>query len=112
VSVCCSVLQCVVALAWLVLQSAGCAVGLRCSVLPCVSVYCSVFQCVAVCCGVGPAGAAVGRLSSHDARQCCSVLQCVAVCGLQIMTQGSLAGRRQPSCSGHSLVHFRYYLFV
>jgi len=65
VSVCCSMLHYVVALARLVLQSAGCPVGLRCSVLPCVSVYCSVFQCVAVFCGLGPVGAAVGRLSSQ-----------------------------------------------
>ena len=79
----------------------------------CVAVCCRVFQCIAVCFSVLQCFVAWAPLVPQLAgflRK--AELQCVAVCGLQIMTQGSLAGRRLPSYNGHSLVHFLYYLFV
>ena len=66
VAMCCSMLQCAVAVRCSVLQ----CVGVCWSVLYCVVVCCSMLQCVVVCCCSVLQCVAV----------CCSVLQCVAVC--------------------------------
>jgi hypothetical protein len=61
-TLCCSVLQCVVVCCSVVQCGAVyCSmfesVGVCCSVLQCIAVHCSVLQCVAVCCSVVQCGA-------------------------------------------------------
>ena len=52
-----------------------------CSVLQCVvAMFCSVLPCAAVCCGVLLFGKWAGPVADKCVAVCCSVLQCVAVC--------------------------------
>jgi len=67
---CCSVLQCVVRVAYFY------EMWLRCG-HKCVAVCCSVLQCVAVCCSCC---ICLWSVTSVWSQVCCSVLQCVAVC--------------------------------
>ena len=103
-SVCCSVLQCVVVCCSVLQRVAACCnvlqfVAVCCSVLQSVAMCCSMLQCVAVCCSVlqiiyehkvaNLAEVGVALYSSvlqyvthvlQCVAVCCSVLHCIAAC--------------------------------